>query len=110
MNRDRWMPLSSLIFVTVYAVALYFKLGLFVVTLKPEGIVFFNQPHPPFKDMLPMFFFGWTATAIIVTAIAAILLRYLLVRPLRIPPTLYWLIPTASAISIVYSQLSWFNK
>ena len=109
MNRDRWMPLSSLIFVTAFAVATFFKWGAFVYTIKPRGFVFLGQPHGPFKPMLPMFWYGWVVTSLIVTALAAAVLRALPVKPVRIPSVLYWAVPVASSLYILYTQLSWFR-
>ena len=103
------MPLSSLIFVTIFAVATFFKWGAFVYTLKPRGFVFLGQPHARFKPMLPMFWYGWVVTSLAVTATAAAMLRFMLTKPIKLPPFLYWTIPTASGLYVIYTQLSWFN-
>lgn len=109
MNRDRWMPLSSLIFVTMMAVATFFKWGAFIYTLKPGAFVFLGQPHPPLRPRLPMYWYGFVVTSLLVTIIAAVVLRYLPGKPLRVPPVLYWALPVASSLYIIYAQLSWFR-
>lgn len=106
MNIARVLPIFSVAFIVIYAIALYFNIPL--VTYYPTV----NQFHWTAQPNLPgpaMYYYGWLANAAIGAVVIAAVAALIPAVQVRLWSGWIWVVALAAIVMVVYVNLAWFT-